>query len=545
VEINCYVPITVRLTGVPTDDQLAALGRALTRVVAGRLAEAQRVLAQRHGRHPGWRPGGTVTILDGPASGATARFDDTDDVRFLPASLPGEPSVPPPGTAPPPSTVDEPTGTRPAQHLDPAMARRQEQRSRAATQGRVPDAPAGGAPDPFGPTGGAPNPFGDALREALADALRNPPPPPQEPILPGDRHQQLDTVPEVDVVAWWRLPQTLRDLAERLVRWQLTRSRPDTTRDAGYYLDVFRVEFMTSLTYILQHRKTRRYKGVAVTVRELRLAELRAAETNLATPPPPDRFGAQNRALWAMGAVIETEGVRRAAHDQWQQDIAHAADQFLVLARNQTDFITIVMHATPIRIYGLPEWLEGTVPASAHRDLVEQDPHSPGYSPTVIRFLTAVRHEYGPHVRAANYTDHEKSNMYVGDITGIGKYSFDVDLPAPVNDDGFYDHAEAVRFFLALERASVATETAWVAFYNDFAVAREVNEQIGKARVGFSGAGSPYGAGPGDEGSIHHGPRPYILHIHVNVMPQLLARQFFANRGVAELPSIDLGGTPE
>jgi hypothetical protein len=51
MRVNCHVPITVRIVGVPTDDQLAAVGATLTRAVAARLAEAERLLATRHGEH--------------------------------------------------------------------------------------------------------------------------------------------------------------------------------------------------------------------------------------------------------------------------------------------------------------------------------------------------------------------------------------------------------------------------------------------------------------------------------------------------------------
>nr|WSY50632.1 hypothetical protein OG999_11250 [Streptomyces sp. NBC_00886] len=53
MRIECHVPITLRIVGVPTDDQLEAAGRALTRAVAARLAEAERLLADRHGRDCG------------------------------------------------------------------------------------------------------------------------------------------------------------------------------------------------------------------------------------------------------------------------------------------------------------------------------------------------------------------------------------------------------------------------------------------------------------------------------------------------------------
>ncbi|MFK0158108.1 hypothetical protein ACIQVK_39325 [Streptomyces sp. NPDC090493] len=53
MRIECHVPITLRIVGVPTDDQLEAAGRALTRAVAARLTEAERLLADRHGRDCG------------------------------------------------------------------------------------------------------------------------------------------------------------------------------------------------------------------------------------------------------------------------------------------------------------------------------------------------------------------------------------------------------------------------------------------------------------------------------------------------------------
>ena len=51
MRIDCHFPITLRIAGAPTDDQLAAIGAALSRALAARLAEAERLLADRHGRH--------------------------------------------------------------------------------------------------------------------------------------------------------------------------------------------------------------------------------------------------------------------------------------------------------------------------------------------------------------------------------------------------------------------------------------------------------------------------------------------------------------
>jgi hypothetical protein len=295
------------------------------------------------------------------------------------------------------------------------------------------------------------------------------------------------------------------------------------------------------MRYILQHRKTQSHRGKPVTVRELRLGQLRDAEADIAKfPPPADGYGAQARALWAMGVTLRIRQARQEAGERWQRDIEHAAARFLVLARNHADYLSVHQNADPVILYGLPEWLEGTVPASANPGLVEQAADSPGYSPTVIRLLRALRGVYTGRMKVSNYGGHARSNMYVGDVEGVGEYSFDVHLHAAINDDGFYEHAAAVGFFLALDQAARATDTAWVAYYNDFAVMREVNERLHKLRIGFVGADTPRQAKPGEEASLHHGPEPYILHIHVNVMPKKLAAQFFASHGVTGLPSVDL-----
>src|SRR5215472_13564916 len=46
---NCLVPLVVRLRGVPDDELLAETSDAIARTVAGRLAEANRVITAREG----------------------------------------------------------------------------------------------------------------------------------------------------------------------------------------------------------------------------------------------------------------------------------------------------------------------------------------------------------------------------------------------------------------------------------------------------------------------------------------------------------------
>ena len=159
-------------------------------------------------------------------------------------------------------------------------------------------------------------------------------------------------------------------------------------------------------------------------------------------------------------------------------------------------------------------------------------------APSVVTFMAAVQAESGLNARADNYADHEKHSPYLGNVEGVGKYSFDVDLGGlvKVTDEGFYEREPLVSFLLAVDRAAKKADIAWIVLYNDFAVAREVNEQLGKRRVGYSGGGS---AGPGKEGSIHHGPAPFILHLHFNIMPIGLAAQYLV--GKVHPPRIDLG----
>jgi hypothetical protein len=55
-------------------------------------------------------------------------------------------------------------------------------------------------------------------------------------------------------------------------------------------------------------------------------------------------------------------------------------------------------------------------------------------------------------------------------------------------------------------------------------------ESVGKGRIWFSGGGG--------EGTFHHGPVPYILHIHFNLMPTDLASNFLVGKLLVKAHSI-------
>ncbi|HET6467786.1 MAG TPA: hypothetical protein VFG43_05345 [Geminicoccaceae bacterium] len=392
--------------------------------------------------------------------------------------------------------------------FDVGGARLQEQRGAALRQGRDPGAPVSGAPDP--------------LEEALREATRNPQPRPPEPTLPGDPIQQSESIPWIDSADLWRLPRIqdpIRVIAEETEARERATAKPgaEVKHTADRMVDYWRQRFIASVDYILYRRQGDRRAPLR--------RQLRVAEEKLVKAAPGD-------------LVAQVEALRRSFKDKWQQEVDRAADRFVILARNESQFLTVAQAATPVSIYGLPERLEGTVEASAHPGTVAKG--STPVAPSVVEFIAAVQKESGLKVLADNYGEHEKHSPYLGNIDEVGKYSFDVHLSGliAVNAEGFYERDPLIKFFLAVDRAAATTKIAWIALYNDFAVAKTVNEKLGKRRIGFSGGGSPRGA-VGKEGSIHHGPAPYILHIHFNIMPTSLAGQYLA--GKVTPPRIDLG----
>ncbi|HKN54608.1 MAG TPA: hypothetical protein VJX66_19060, partial [Amycolatopsis sp.] len=265
-----------------------------------------------------------------------------------------------------------------------------------------------------------------------------------------------------------------------------------------------------SVQYILYYRTDKR---------AVHLARLKAAEEAvLKQTPTAGHEGAAENTFRAVGLSLRIEALRQAARAAWLSDVDRAVDSFLVLAENQAKFLTVKQKAEPVLVTGLPSF-EPVVKPAAAPDQLEKD--SVGSAQSVVTFVRAVQRQWHGHlIKAGNYGGHELGNPHYGNVEFLGKFSFDVDLGsfAKVREDGFYEHDPVVDFFLAVERASAETNIGWLALYNDFAVAKEVNEQIGEFRIGFSGGGSPIKAPPEKEGSLHHGPAPYILHIHFNIM---------------------------
>ena len=414
--------------------------------------------------------------------------------------------------------------------FDVEGARLQEERSEALRRGLNPDEPVSEPPD--------------ILEQELEEATRNPPPRVPEPTIPGDHIQQARAVPRVDAADLWPLPRIqdpIKTIAAETEARERETMKPggEVKHTAANMMDYWRPRFVHSVEYILYIRDGGRRDKL---LRQLRAEEEKLVKSVPVVPPSSSRSPESAEQVFREKFRIselraQVEALRRTFTDRWQQEVDRVADQFVTLASNESRFLTVGQAAAPVSIYGLPEYIEGTVEASAHPATIAKG--STPVAPSVVEFMKAVQKESSLKEQASNYAEHEKHSPYLGNIEGVGKYSFDVHLDGliGVNAEGFYEREPLVKFFLAVDRAATATRIAWIALYNDFEVAKTVNEKLGKRRIGFSGGGS---AGPGREGSIHHGPSPYILHIHFNIMPIDLAAQYIAGKPTP--PRIDLGG---
>jgi hypothetical protein len=146
VRIDCHVPITLRIVGVPTDDQLAAVGAALARAVAARLAEAERLLADRHGHR-----GGTDAEVrerydparQGVAGYAVASYGNDGDLVEAPdgesTAAPAAAAPTASGSAPPPKKKERsvPADLRKRARTDPEAAHELIQRYRRMSEAEL------------------------------------------------------------------------------------------------------------------------------------------------------------------------------------------------------------------------------------------------------------------------------------------------------------------------------------------------------------------------------------------------------------------------
>jgi hypothetical protein len=119
-------------------------------------------------------------------------------------------------------------------------------------------------------------------------------------------------------------------------------------------------------------------------------------------------------------------------------------------------------------------------------------------APLVVAFMQKLR-QIHPTVRADTYPKH--GGRY---FSGRG-FSIDLWLDrSPKDARGFWQPDQAVALLRAVHQAARAVGAEWRVIYNDYSVARVINQETGARRV--------IGLG-------FHGPAPLVLHFHLDLAP--------------------------
>jgi hypothetical protein len=180
--------------------------------------------------------------------------------------------------------------------------------------------------------------------------------------------------------------------------------------------------------------------------------------------------------------------------------------------------------------FGRPtKGLEPTIEARNTGGLMSVDKGNKGDQPvavSVVLWLAQLRATSPVGFTAGTYWGHSWQ-----------EYSVDMFPTIPQREDGYYERDKMVAFFLAADAAARALKCEWRALYTDFEVAKIVNEKLGMRRVVFQ---------------WHHGPAPYVLHAHFDIMPTYLKEPMQSRPEPAGLPmcypddlmTLDLGFTP-
>lgn len=181
------------------------------------------------------------------------------------------------------------------------------------------------------------------------------------------------------------------------------------------------------------------------------------------------------------------------------QTIIHA---WQVTREQQMDFATLERSPYLPRTFAPPA---GAVPGVI-TPLVKYSDKYP-VAPLVAGFMQKLLQLY-PQARADTYGNHGG-----GAFRGRG---FSIDLwldSSPRDARGFWRPEDAVALLRAVHQAARAVGAEWRVLYNDYSVARIINQETGARRVGFVAGAFPNG------GLNWHGPHPLILHFHLDLAP--------------------------
>jgi hypothetical protein len=217
------------------------------------------------------------------------------------------------------------------------------------------------------------------------------------------------------------------------------------------------------------------------------LAKLAAAETKL--------IKAHRKA--PVGLEHEVALTRREHASRFVPKLARIKEQFVNTAIERFRF----MHEkqpgvrAPLEMHRVADDAEGFQTIADLKGLITAEPTESDLqvADSVVVFVTTLKALSSVDIGASTYRTHS-----------WGRYSVDLFPSIPKNDAGYYDQDAVVEVFRTIDAAARLTNVRWRALYTDFDVAKRVNAELTRKQVGFQ---------------WEHGPDPYVLHIHVDIMP--------------------------
>jgi hypothetical protein len=211
-------------------------------------------------------------------------------------------------------------------------------------------------------------------------------------------------------------------------------------------------------------------------------------------------------------AEIEAEMTEvRCDQQEWAKNqVEGIARAWAVGRREQLDFQTILQTAAPLKTFA-PKYTPAEtdkvpIPASVRQG--GADANLPPVAPEVAAFLTKLEQVLTAANPPQTYSVGNYSGHGGGSWAGKG-FSLDMYIPARKDSRGFWDRSAAISFLLSLDKTASSFGARWRVLYNDFSVAKAVNEATGSRNVEFMGDSS---------GNLNwHGPDPLILHFHLDL----------------------------
>jgi hypothetical protein len=262
----------------------------------------------------------------------------------------------------------------------------------------------------------------------------------------------------------------------------------DETRRAAEYASM---ETTVEQRYVELRSKFIKWGGRVLFERSVggtALAKLAAAEKAIALAHKKDRVGLGHEILLT----------RQEHASRFAPKLAFIKEQFVATAVQRFRF----MHESQPGVkpaYEMERLPDNAEPAFAI-DVLDglitagKDEGDLEVAESVINFVRELNRISDVPIGASTYRTHS-----------WGRYSIDLFPSIKKDEAGYYDQDAVVNVFRKINDAAETTNVRWRALYTDFDTAKRVNAMLKRIFVNFQ---------------WEHGPDPYVLHIHLDIMPR-------------------------